>query len=155
VPQYTIYTVGHGQLSWEAFAHLLEPYRIELVVDVRSFPYVEAAPWFNRDRLEQQLRRAGLEYLWLGGHLGPLTEKGKVDYVAKEHEPRYREGISLLLTLAAERNVCLLASSPDPLASHRHQLIAQTLLRQDVGVVHLMEEGGSVPAQPDLFHSRR
>lgn len=154
MPQYTVYTVGHGALSWDAFVRLLRPHGIEMLLDVRSFPYVEAAPWFNRDRLEHLVRSEGLEYLWLGGHLGPLTDDGRVDYIAKEFEPRYREGIGQLLTLAGERVVCLLAAQSDPLLSHRHQLIAQTLIKHDVGVVHLLEQGGVISAQADLFHGR-
>lgn len=152
MPQYTIFTIGHDQLTWDAFARLLAPHHIEMLIDVRSYPYVEAAPWFNRDRLEHLARSEGLEYLWLGGHLGPLTNDGRVDYIAKEREPRYREGISTLLTLAGERVVCILAAQSDPLLSHRHHLIAQTLLKHDVGVLHLLEQGGVMHAQPDLFH---
>jgi uncharacterized protein (DUF488 family) len=152
--EYSVYTVGHGLLSWDAFARLLKPFGVEMLIDVRSFPYVEAAPWFSRDQLEHLARREGLEYLWLGGHLGPLTDDGRVDYVAREREPRYREGISMLLSLASERVCCLLGAQADPYSGHRHQLIAQTLLKHNVAVVHILEDSATLSAQPDLFHSR-
>ncbi len=152
MPQYSIYTVGHGQLSWESFKRLLTPRLVEMLIDVRSFPYVQDAPWFNRDRLEQEARKAGWEYLWLGNQLGPLTEEGRVDNVAKEREGRYRQGIQQLLAWASERSVCLVSAQPDPLASHRHTLIGQTLLRHDVGVIHILQDGASISAQADLFH---
>jgi uncharacterized protein (DUF488 family) len=152
MPQYSIYTIGHGQLSWEEFRRLLAPRLVEMLVDVRSFPYVQDAPWFNRDRLEQEARKCGWEYMWLGNQLGPLTEDGRVDNVAKEREGRYRQGVQQLLALAGERIVCLVGAQPDPLASHRHQLIGQTLLRHDVGVIHIMLDGTSLHAQADLFH---
>jgi uncharacterized protein (DUF488 family) len=150
--QYTVYTVGHGELSWDEFALLLKPYHIEVLVDTRSFPYCHDTPWFNRDRLEHLVRREGLEYLWLGARLGPLTEDGRVDYLAKEAEGRYRQGIQQLLTLAHERCTCLLGSQLDPLVSHRHHLIAQTLLRHDVGVKHILADGDVTTAYADLFH---
>jgi len=151
--QYMVYTVGHGELSWDEFRALLLPQGIEVLLDVRSFPYADAAPWFNRDRLEHQARREGWEYLWLGALLGPLTEDGRVDYLVKETEMRYREGIKQLLSVAGERCTCLLGGQLDPGRSHRHQLIAQTLLRHDVGVRHILTDGSFVPAQADLFHS--
>lgn len=150
---FTIYTVGHGELSWDQLAAILRRYPVEVVVDVRSFPYVDYAPWFNRDQLEHLVRREGWEYIWSGSRLGALTADGRVDYIAREHEPRYRKGIKELLGIAGERTTCLLASQSDPFVSHRHCLIAQTLLKHNVEVVHLLADGTSCNAQSDLFHS--
>jgi len=152
MPQYTIYTVGHSDLSWDAFARLVRPYQIEVLLDVRSFPYCNDFPWFNRDQLEHLARREGWEYLWLGALLGPLTEDGRVDYLTKEAEPRYRQGIQQLMGLAGERCCCLLSSQANPLASHRHHLIAQTILRYDIGVEHILPDGETCRAHADLFH---
>ena len=152
MPQYTIYSVGHGLLSWDELARLLAPLGIEVLVDVRAYPYSEATPWFDRDRLEHLARRAGYEYLWLGSQLGALTRDGRLDYLSKEQEPRYREGVLELLSMAAERRVCLLSAQADPQHSHRHHLIAQTLLRHDVAVIHVLHDGSIATAQADLFH---
>ena len=152
MPQYTVLTVGHGELNWADFLRLMRPHHIEVLVDIRSFPYCDGVPWFNRDQLEHLARREGWEYVWLGGCLGPLTDDGRVDYLAKESEGRYRRGISQLLDLAAERRVCLLGTQADPLAGHRHQLIAQTLLHHDVAVEHVLHDGELMTAHADLFH---
>jgi uncharacterized protein (DUF488 family) len=149
---YTIYTAGHGDLDWDGFAQLLHPYGVEILVDVRSNPYTTNAPDFNRDRVEYLARREGMEYIWLGSKLGALTEDGRVDYVVREREGRYRSGIEELLSLAHDRIVCLLGGAADPERSHRHHLIAQTLLRQHVEVRHVLHDGLAVPAQADLFH---
>jgi uncharacterized protein (DUF488 family) len=151
MPQYCVYTVGHGTEDWDSFARRLQDFSIEVLLDVRTLPYVECS-WFNRDRLEGNSRKKGWEYLWLGGKLGPLTEDGRLDYLAKEREKRYQDGIVELMNLAAERTVCLLSSQLDPLDSHRHHLIAQTLMRHDIGVLHIMENGEKMYAQADLFH---
>lgn len=150
--QFTIYSVGHGLLTWEQFALLLQPLSVEIVVDVRAYPYVEAAPWFNRDRLEHMVRRNGWEYLWLGSQLGALTADGRLDYLCKEQDPRYREGILELMTLGHERQVVLLSAQANPQHSHRHHLIAQTLIRHDVRVLHVLHDGELTSAQADLFH---
>lgn len=149
---YTVYTIGHGELSWEALLLLLRPCDVEVLADVRSFPYSPTSPWFNRDRLEHLARREGLEYIWLGSRLGPLTQDGRVDYLAKESEARYRQGIDQLLSIAGERRTCLLGGPAAPQGSHRHQLIAQTLLRHDVAVEHVLHDGTTCAAHADLFH---
>ena len=151
MPQYSVYTVGHGSEDWDSFARRLSGHRIEVLMDVRSYPYVDCH-WFNRDRLEHNTRKKGWEYIWLGRKLGPLTEEGRVDYLAKEREKLYQDGIVELMNMAAERNVCILSSQLDPMESHRHHLIAQTLMRHDIGVMHILDNGGLQPAQADLFH---
>jgi uncharacterized protein (DUF488 family) len=152
--EYSIYTIGHGEVSWDGFTALLRPYPVQLLADIRAFPYYDAAPWFNRDRLEHACRRHGLEYIWLGSKLGALTSDGRLDHLAKEHEPAYRDGISELLSIAGQTCSCLLGTQPMHHYSHRHQLIAQTLLRQDVEVLHILPCGALEPATADLFHSR-
>lgn len=150
--EYTIYTVGHGELSWNDFARLLRPFNIELLADLRAFPYFEAAPWFSRDQLEKNSRKEGWEYVWLGRSLGALTVEGRVDNLAKEREPGYHQGIKDLLGMASELSTCLVGPQADPYQSHRHHLVTQTLLRQRVGVKHILPGGALVRAQSDLFH---
>jgi len=149
---YTIYTAGHGDLDWDSFCQLLRPFEIELLVDVRSMPYTDNSPDFDREKIENLARAHGMEYIWLGSKLGALTDDGRVDYIAREREGRYRAGIQELLGLAHDRIVCLLGGAADPERSHRQHLIAQTLLRQHVEVRHILHSGEALPAQADLFH---
>lgn len=150
--EYTIYTIGHGELSWAEFAQLLHPFNIELLVDLRAYPYIQAAPWFSRDQLETNARKNGWEYVWLGRSLGALTVEGRVDNLAKERESSYHQGINELLGMAGEMSTCLVGAQADPFQSHRHHLVSQTLLRQRVGVKHILPGGGLERAQSDLFH---
>ena len=152
--EYSVYTIGHGDISWDRFVSLVHRHPVQMIVDIRAFPYYDAAPWFNRDRLEHSIRRQGWEYMWLGSKLGSLTSDGRLDHLAKEHEPAYRDGVKELLSMAGGTCVCLLGTQPDHHNTHRHQLIAQTLLRQDVEVLHILPGGELEPACADLFHSR-
>lgn len=151
--QYSVFTIGHGETAWHDFAYALRLNAVELLVDVRAWPYSECAPWFDRERIERGARSEGMEYLWLGAQLGALTADGRADFIAREREPRYREGINELLSLAQDRRACLVSSQPDPFASHRHQLIAQTLMRHDVEVLHILPGGQLAHAVADLFHA--
>ena len=126
---YTVYTVGHGELSWDGLAQLLGPHQVEVLVDVRSFPYSPAAPWFNRDQLEHLARRTGLEYAWLGSRLGPLTEDGRVDYLAKENEARYRQGLATGVEVLDARQALSQTQALYYQAVHSHVLAKLALER--------------------------
>jgi len=150
---YTVLTIGHSGLELPRFIDRLQRRGIDLVVDVRSYPYSTFAEWFNRDRIENSLRRQGIEYVFMGSQLGALTEDGRFDYIRREKDHAYQTGISRLLEYAQRYHVALMSSEGDYRLSHRHHLIAQTLLRLSVNVVHITEDDADENATADLFHS--
>lgn len=69
----TLYTIGHSTRSLEELVEALHAHGIKTLVDIRAFPMSRRHPHFNRENLEQELPRAGIEYVWkkdLGGHRG-------------------------------------------------------------------------------------
>jgi uncharacterized protein (DUF488 family) len=52
-----LFTIGHSTHSLEKFLELLRQHRIEAVADVRSSPYSQYNPHFNREPLQLALRR--------------------------------------------------------------------------------------------------
>jgi len=65
-----LFTIGHSTHSWEKFLELLRQHRIEAVADVRSSPYSQFNPQFNREPLQIALRQQGISYVFLGEELG-------------------------------------------------------------------------------------
>jgi hypothetical protein len=65
-----LFTIGHSTHSWEKFLELLRQHRIETVADVRSSPYSQFNPHFNREPLQLALRQQGISYVFLGEELG-------------------------------------------------------------------------------------
>ena len=61
----TIYTIGHSTRTIVEFIDLLKAHRIEVLVDVRSFPMSRRLPHFNRENMERSLAEAEIEYLWM------------------------------------------------------------------------------------------
>jgi uncharacterized protein (DUF488 family) len=74
-----VFTVGHSNRSLAEFIALLREHRIELLVDVRSFPSSRRHPQFNRPALERELPLAGVRYLWLGRELGGMRDEARAD----------------------------------------------------------------------------
>lgn len=69
----TVYTIGHSTRSLEELIEALHAHDIKTLVDIRAFPMSRRHPHFNRENLEQELPRAGIEYVWkkeLGGRRG-------------------------------------------------------------------------------------
>jgi uncharacterized protein (DUF488 family) len=149
---YTVYTIGHSNLDAADLVAHLAKHAIETVVDVRAYPYSQYVPWFDRDKVEYMLSRAGLEYVWMGRQLGGMTAEGKLDYVTRERDPEYQESIKALMDLIASRRVAIMCSEGDFNVCHRNSLIAQTLMKHNIRVVHILTDSGTYEAEPDLFH---
>ena len=65
-----IWTIGHSNHTFEHFSELLQTESVEVVVNVRSYPYSRIAPQFNREELGCGSRRGGTRYLFFGEELG-------------------------------------------------------------------------------------
>ena len=65
-----IFTIGYGSRTLDDFVRVLQSYRIEFVLDVRSAPYSRFKPEFSKDALETHLREHAIRYIYLGDQLG-------------------------------------------------------------------------------------
>lgn len=72
-----LYTIGHSNLSKEAFLELLDG--IDKVVDVRSLPGSRNFPHFNREEMGEWLTKYGIEYEW-SKNLGGLRDKSQYNF---------------------------------------------------------------------------
>ena len=63
----TIFTIGHSTRPFDKFVEILEGFRIEVVVDVRTIPKSRHNPQFNLDSLRDGLEAQNIEYIHLAG----------------------------------------------------------------------------------------
>lgn len=131
-------TVGHGNRSAEELIGLLKDAGVSYVVDVRSIPHSARFPHFGSQALRSSLRRAGIDYIYMGDLLGgkPLPndeaedtewKQGHLDVrlvASLRRTPRWREGVQRLAALVKSRadvneQGCLLCSETDPTKCHR------------------------------------
>src|SRR4051812_7264740 len=109
-----IWTIGHSNLSFEEFVALLTGEGIEVVVDVRSYPYSRFAPQFNREAVQRSLHAYGMRYLFLGDELGgrPAKEEhydsdGHALYGPMSEELAFGQAISRVIAGAADHRIAL------------------------------------------------
>lgn len=156
-----VFTVGHSNVSQEAFVTLLKSHSIDVLVDVRSAPYSKYVPHFNGDALKQAVVRSGIKYLYLGGELGGrprareyYDEKGHVRYDLIAASPEFHEGIERLLRGIQEHRVALMCNEEDPHDCHRRLLVGRVLTERGVTVLHIRGDG-RVQTEAELVEADR
>jgi uncharacterized protein (DUF488 family) len=123
-----LFTIGHSNHSIERFLALLTEQGVEVLIDVRSHPGSRFNPQFNQKRLEASLAEVGIEYHWMGHHLGG---RGSV----RVGVPEFVRGMDEVLTLAAQHNVVITCSEAKPQDCHRTSKLLAWVHRERPGVV--------------------
>jgi uncharacterized protein (DUF488 family) len=143
-----IWTIGHSNHPFARFAELLQGERIEVVVDVRSYPYSRIAPHFNREELEAALPAAGMRYLFLGQELGgrpareqDYDEQGHARYDRMAERPEFQQGVQRVVQGCGERRIALLCSEGQPHECHRRLLVGKVLSDRGVLLRHILPNG--------------
>jgi len=132
----TVWTIGHSNRSVDAFVGLLKECKIEVLVDVRSFP-TSKIEHFKRALMEKWLQDAGIKYVWLGKELGGYRRGG---YVVHMKTDLFKQGIDELLALMRREGVCICCMERDPRHCHR-RFISAYLVDIGVKVIHILESG--------------
>jgi uncharacterized protein (DUF488 family) len=147
-PGLAVWTVGHSNHEFDAFARLVTQERIEFLIDVRSFPYSRFAPHFNRDELQEGIGQLGIGYLFLGEELGgrPTSEdhydeEGHALYGPMSREPAFRGAIERVVEGASAHRLALVCSEGDPHDCHRRLLVGRVLAEHGVQLRHILPDG--------------
>jgi uncharacterized protein (DUF488 family) len=143
-----LYSVGHSHHDLAAFVALLQGAGVTAVADVRSQPFSQRLPQFNRPVLEQALKANGIAYVFLGDLLGGRPEaadlyddEGRINYEKVRRTPAFREGLERLLRGASQYIVAMMCSEADPLECHRGLMITPALTECGVHPLHLRRDG--------------
>lgn len=119
-----LFTIGHSNLSIEAFISLLQRYGITAIADVRSHPYSRYLPHFNKSELEVALQNVGIEYRFLGRELGARPNDlsyyvdGKAPYEKIAATQVFEQGIKRLLKGVETNKIALMCAERDPITCH-------------------------------------
>jgi uncharacterized protein (DUF488 family) len=143
-------SVGHSNHDWPAFMALLRRAGVTAVADVRSSPYSQRYPHFNRETLMDGLLDEGICYTfagcWLGGRPGQPSlydEDGRVNYERVRQTEAFQFGLDYLIRTVREWNhtTAFLCSEEDPLQCHRGLMIAPALSERGFPPLHLRKDG--------------
>ena len=143
-----IYTIGYGSRSIAELIEVLHQHDIAYLIDVRSAPYSRYKPEFSKAPLEAKLTKHGIRYVYMGDTLGGRPDdetcyvNGKVDYERVKATAFYQRGIERLHTaFMQQQSVVLMCSEGKPEECHRCKLIGTTLMKDDIPIIHIDENG--------------
>lgn len=139
------FTIGYGDYPIEVFLYFLQKMGIDTIIDVRSSPYSNYNPSFNRGNLEKSLIQNHIEYRYLGDKIGGrysdsrlLLPDGTVDYLKVQSTEHFQAGISQVLSIISTgKKVALMCAEKEPEKCHRFVLISRVLQVNGVAVIHV------------------
>jgi len=142
-----VFTIGHSNHTLEHFISLLKLHNVNAVGDVRSVPYSRMNAQFDREDLQESLRRENIVYVFLGEQLGARTsitdcyEDGTVRYDRLARTNAFRAGLERVKNGMKRFRLALMCAEKDPLQCHRTILIAPPLEGLGVSVSHIHANG--------------
>ena len=144
---YELYTIGHSNHTIEKFIELVSMHSITVVFDVRSHPYSKFNPQFNRETIEEELKKRNIKYFFLGEELGPRSIdqecyiNGKVQYSSIAKTFQFQQGIERLLIEMESNRIVIMCAEKDPITCHRTILICRHMRQYDIEIKHILENG--------------
>ena len=152
-----VFTVGHSNRSELDLIELLRRHEINTVVDVRSTPYSEWSPQFNRKAIAAILKKHDIAYSYLGDELGARSddpscydEENRVVYARLAATEQFRRGLRRVVKGAQRRKLALMCSEQDPIDCHRSIMLAFALDRLGIGSSHILHSDDKLETQKDL-----
>ena len=141
-----IYSIGYSARSIDSFIDILKKFNITAIADVRSQPYSQFKPEFNREELKQTLMKVGIEYVFLGDNVGARIEapecyiNGRADYQLIAKHPLFQEGLQRIRKGMKKYLIALMCAEKDPINCHRAILICKHLRNDDVEIIHIIND---------------
>ena len=142
-----LFTIGHSNLSIEAFLTLLQQNKITAVADVRSHPYSRYLPHFNKPTLQVALSNAGIRYGFLGQELGARPTdlscyvNGKALYERIAATELFSQGIQRILKGSETYKIAMMCAEKDPITCHRTIMVCRELRKFDLEINHILTDG--------------
>lgn len=144
----TLFTIGHSTRSLDELVAALRAHGIQRLVDIRSFPMSRRLPQFNRESLECELPKNGLEYIWMK-ELGGRRKKTRDDspnsalrndsfrnYADYMLTPEFRRAAGELVRLAEEKPTAYMCAERVYFRCHR-MMVSDYLVAHGHTVLHI------------------
>jgi uncharacterized protein (DUF488 family) len=143
-----LYSIGHSNHDLPTLLRLLRAASVTALADVRSSPYSQRYPQFNRPEVERALNEEGIAYVFLGDRLGGRPRprelydaEGRVNYERVRATASFRDGLEELTRYLEPCTVVMMCSEQDPLDCHRGLMIAPALTKRGIAPGHLRRDG--------------
>lgn len=145
----TVYTIGYSGFSLDDFISIIKENKISLIIDVRSFPFSNYYPDFNKDTLEIHLKNHGIYYRNYARKFGARQDDkryycndGYLDFEVFSRSDSFLCGIGKLCkSMEQNYTFALMCAEKDPITCHRTILISRAFYERGYNVIHLLPNG--------------
>ncbi len=149
-PEGAVFTLGHSTLPIERFIALLQIYRVERLMDIRTMPRSRHNPQFNGGALADSLTAHHFDYVHIPA-LGGLRRarkhspnagwrnsgfRGYADYMQSEG---FRDALESLIRMSRPQRGAIMCAEAAPWRCHR-SLVADALNVRGIAVVEILSE---------------
>lgn len=148
----TLYTIGHSGHSLKKFIALLNNYKINCLVDVRSNPHSKFHDHFNRKNLSAALQMENIQYVFMGKEFGArrnepelYNSEGQLDFEKTMKHKLFLSGVERIKDgLSKGYTIAFMCAEKNPLNCHRSMLVARYFFENGFHPVHILESGDSI-----------
>ena len=150
-----LFTIGHSNRKWSDFISILKHNNVDLLVDVRRYPWSKMCPQFNSEQRTTKLHEENVSYIHidkLGGRRNTLNRKqdgynnsgwknkifrAYADYMTTTS---FREGINELLSLMQKySNLSIMCAEAVPWRCHRRMIADYLIMTQGISVFDILD----------------
>jgi len=142
-----LFSIGHSNHDLNTFINLLRSNKVDIVIDVRSYPYSKYSKHFDREKLSLSLKENGIEYKFMGGGLGGrprgdefYDEEGHVLYSKLSESGKFNNDLNIVKELTSKKHVSLMCSEENPEICHRHLLIGRVLNKEGIKINYIRKD---------------
>ena len=142
-----LFTIGYSPHTLDSFLRLLKKYQITALADVRSSPYSQYKPEFNKESLSVFLKANNIAYVFLGDQCGARVKdlscyvNGKVDYKLVAESQIFQDGLKRIRKGMEKYRIVLMCAEKDPITCHRTILICRSLFTPNIYIKHILDNG--------------
>ena len=153
----TVYTIGYSGFGIDELINALQARSISLLVDVRSRPHSRYYPDYNKENLEQRLKKNHIYYRNYAKEFGArqnekqyYADKGYLDFELFAQSPHFLDGVNRLIdSMAKDYRFALMCAEKDPFNCHRTIMVARAFHNAGYKVIHLLPDNKEI-TQDDI-----
>lgn len=147
--KYNLYTIGYAGFELDDFISVLKENSVGALVDVRSSPYSSFHEIYNQENLENNLKKNGIYYLFLGESLGArpkdrsLYTDNVVDFTKVKNSSPFIQGCHRIHDGLRKIAICMMCAEKDPITCHRTILVADAFRNYfpEAHIYHIQQDG--------------
>lgn len=151
-----MYTIGYSSFKIEEFIDVLKKYKITCLIDVRSNPYSKFYVDFNKENLQNILRRKGIIYRNYKFEFGAQQEDlqyhtdGYLDFAKYTKSKSFIEGVEKIEAgIKMGYTFVLMCAEKDPSTCHRSIMVAREFYNSGYVIKNILSDS-SYELQDDI-----